>query len=51
MRLPLDSGDVLGDGCWEALKRVLALVSTLWVGCIVALISYYFAEVAGAVWA
>ncbi len=51
MRLPLDPGDVLGDGCWETLKRVLALVSTLWLGCIAALIAYYFAEVAGAVWA
>lgn len=51
MRLPLDPGDTLGDGCWETLKRVLALVSTLWLGCIAALIAYYFAEVAGAVWA
>ena len=51
MRLPLDPSDTLGDGCWETLKRVLALVSTLWLGCIAALIAYYFAEVAGAVWA
>ncbi|MDG0994401.1 MAG: hypothetical protein P8O22_06685 [Akkermansiaceae bacterium] len=51
MRFPLDPGDTLGDGCWETLKRVLALVSTLWLGCIAALIAYYFAQVASAVWA
>ncbi|MFK7912139.1 MAG: hypothetical protein AB8F34_16300 [Akkermansiaceae bacterium] len=47
----MDPGDVLGDGCWETVKRVFAMMSTLWVGCISALIALYMAEVVGAIWA
>lgn len=44
MKLPLDPGDVLGDGCWEAVKRVLVVVSTLWVGAIAALVALFAAQ-------
>lgn len=50
MRLPLDPGDVLGDGCWETIKRVLSLVSTLWLGCMMVIIARFLGEMAGAAW-
>lgn len=49
VRFSLDPGDVLGDGCWEAIKRVLVVISTLWVGCLAALLAYCFTELVGAV--
>lgn len=40
---------MFGDGCWETVKRVFALVTTLWGGCAMALVAFFLAEVVGAV--
>ena len=50
VRFALDPGNVLGDGCWESVKRAFAIMSTLWMGCILAVTSFYFAEIFGALW-
>ena len=46
-----DPDSAIGDGCLETVKRALAIMSTLWVGCIAAVASYYLSEIAGAIWA
>ncbi len=51
MRMALDPGDVLGEGCWETLKRVLILWSMLCGGCVAALLSLGMARVVDAAWA
>ena len=50
VRNSLDPGNVLGDGCWESLKRAFAIMSTLWLGCILAVMSYFLSRVLAAVW-
>ncbi len=50
MRFPLDPGDVIGHGCWEAIKRLLAPVSSVWIGCFCALVSMLMAELVDRAW-
>ena len=49
MRFSLDPGDVVGDGCWETVKRVLVVASTLWVGAMAAIVAFYAAQAIGLV--
>ncbi|NNJ87139.1 MAG: hypothetical protein HKP20_08210 [Akkermansiaceae bacterium] len=44
MKFPLDPGDVIGHGCWETVQRLLAPVSSIWIGCFCALASMFLAE-------
>ena len=50
MKLPLDPGDVFGDGCWEAVKRFLVVASTLWVGAIAAIVALFAVQAAELMW-
>jgi len=46
----MDPGDVLGDGCWETVKRVLVVASTLWVGALAAIVAFFAGEAVGMMW-
>lgn len=50
MRVAIDPGDVLGDGCWETVKRVLVVASTLWVGALAAIVAFFAGEAVGMMW-
>lgn len=50
MKFALDPGDVIGHGCWETIKRLLAPISSVWVGCFCALVSMFMAELVDMVW-
>ena len=45
-----DPGEVIGYGCWETIKRVLVMCSTMWVGFFLALFALAVSEIVGAMW-
>lgn len=50
MKFALDPGDVIGHGCWETIKRLLAPVSSIWIGSFCALVAMLLAEVVDMAW-